>query len=99
MIENGLVSIIIPTYNRDLCYISRAIKSVKQQTYKNYEIIVVNDNIYNSSYRLKIQKYCTTNNLIYLTTKGKQGANIARNIGAYKAKGSYLAFLDDDDIW
>lgn len=99
MKENGLVSIIIPTYNRDLCYISRAIKSVMQQTYKNYEIIVVDDNIYNSNYSLKIKKYCITNNLIYLTTKGKQGANAARNIGACHAKGTYLAFLDDDDIW
>ena len=99
MKENGLVSIIIPTYNRDLYYISRAIKSIMQQTYKNYEIIVVDDNICNSNYSLKIKKYCTTNNLIYLTTKGKQGANAARNIGACYAKGIYLAFLDDDDIW
>lgn len=96
---NKLVSIIIPTYNRDLYYISRAIKSIIQQTYKNYEIIVVNDNIYNSNYSLKIKEYCTANNLIYLTTKGKQGANKARNMGACYAKGTYLAFLDDDDIW
>lgn len=99
MKENGLVSIIIPTYNRDLCYISRAIKSIMRQTYKNYEIIVVDDNICNSNYSFKIKKYCATNDLIYLKTKGKQGANAARNIGAYYAKGMYLAFLDDDDIW
>lgn len=99
MKKNGLVSIIIPTYNRDLSYISRAIKSILQQTYKNYEIIVVDDNISNSNYSLKIKKYCAVNNLIYLTTKGKQGANTARNLGARNAKGTYLAFLDDDDIW
>lgn len=99
MKENGLVSIIIPTYNRDLFYISRAIKSILQQTYKNYEIIVVDDNICNSNYSLKIKKYCMANNLVYLTTKGKQGANVARNVGAYYANGIYLAFLDDDDIW
>lgn len=99
MKENGLVSIIIPTYNRDLCYISRAIKSIMQQTYKNYEIIVVDDNTCNSNYSLKIKKYCATNNITYLTTKGMQGANVARNIGARYAKGFYLAFLDDDDIW
>ncbi len=99
MNENELVSIIIPTYNRELCYISKAIKSILQQTYKKYEIIVVDDNICNSNYSLKIKKYCKKNNLIYLTTKGKQGANTARNIGACHAKGSYLAFLDDDDIW
>lgn len=70
-----------------------------QQTYKNYEIIVVDDNMCNSNYSAKIKKYCTTNNFIYLTTKGAQGANTARNIGACYAKGTYLAFLDDDDIW
>ena len=99
MKENGLVSVIIPTYNRDLYYISRAIESVKQQTYRNYEIIVVDDNIHNSNYNLKILNYCKNKKIIYLSTKGKQGANVARNIGAHHAKGNYLAFLDDDDIW
>lgn len=99
MKEKELVSIIIPTYNRDLQYISRAIKSIMQQTYKNYEIIVVDDNMPNSNYCLEIKKYCATNNLIYLTTTGRRGANVARNIGAYYARGVYLAFLDDDDIW
>ncbi len=99
MVENRLVSVIVPTCNRDLCYISKAIKSIMQQTYKNIEIIVVDDNMCNSKYSIKIKKYCATKNITYLTTKGKQGANAARNIGAYYAKGVYLAFLDDDDIW
>lgn len=99
MNANGLVSIIIPTYKRNLFYISRAIKSILRQTYKNFEIIVVDDNKCNSDYSIIIRKYCMTNNFTYLTTKGMQGANIARNIGARYAKGIYLAFLDDDDIW
>lgn len=99
MNENGLVSIIIPTYKRKIFYISRAIRSIKRQTYKNYEIIVVDDNYCNSDYSIIIKKYCIKNNFTYLTTKGMQGANIARNIGACYAKGTYLAFLDDDDIW
>lgn len=99
MEQEKLVSVIIPTYNRNLCYLSRAIKSIKQQTYKNYEIIVVDDNIYKSNYSLKIEKYCLTCNITYLRTKGKEGANRARNIGACFAKGNYLAFLDDDDMW
>lgn len=93
------VSIIIPTYNRNLHYLSRAINSIKQQTYTHYEIIIVDDNICNSKYSLKIEKYCLHNNFIYIKTKGKEGANRARNIGANYSKGEYLAFLDDDDIW
>ncbi|MBD5549632.1 MAG: glycosyltransferase family 2 protein [Lachnospiraceae bacterium] len=99
MNENGLVSIIIPTYNRALCYIAKAIQSITEQTYKNYEIIVVDDNIYGSNYARKIREYCVKNNFIYLTTKGREGANTARNIGARYAKGIYLTFLDDDDFW
>ena len=64
MKENGLVSVIIPTYNRDLYYISRAIESVKQQTYRNYEIIVVDDNIHNSNYNLKILNYWKNKKII-----------------------------------
>lgn len=96
---NELVSIIIPTYKRKIVYISRAVNSIIQQTYKNYEIIVVDDNKHNSDYSMAIRKYCIANNLTYLSTKGGQGANTARNIGARYAKGMYLAFLDDDDIW
>lgn len=96
---NKTVSIIIPTFNRNLNYLSRAINSIKQQTYKHYEIIVVDDNICKSNYSLNIEKYCIYHDLIYIRTKGKEGANKARNIGAHYSKGDYLAFLDDDDIW
>ena len=98
MESEKLVSVIIPTCNRDLCYVLKAIKSIKQQTYKNYEIILVDDNICNSIYSLNIKKYCKEHNIKYLKTKGRQGANAARNMGAHFANGNYLAFLDDDDI-
>lgn len=98
MKQEKLVSIIIPTCNRGLSYLSRAIKSIMWQTYKNYEIIVVDDNSYNSDYSYRIKNYCIKNNITYTKTNGKEGANKARNIGACCAKGSYLAFLDDDDI-
>lgn len=98
MNTNELISIIIPTYKRNLSFISRAVNSIMRQTYKNYEIIVVDDNKCDSDYSLAIRKYCMANSFTYLRTKGMQGANIARNIGARYAKGIYLAFLDDDDI-
>lgn len=99
MKKQDLVSIIIPTYNRELYYISRAVKSIQQQTYKHYEIIIVDDNTDTSTYSLQIKKYCKSNGILYLKTDGKQGANVARNIGAFNSHGTYLAFLDDDDLW
>jgi glycosyltransferase involved in cell wall biosynthesis len=99
MEQEKMVSVIIPTCNRKLFYISKAISSVMHQTYSNYEIIVVDDNIYNSKYSLNIKKYCKLHKITYLRTKGGEGANCARNIGAYHAEGFYLAFLDDDDMW
>jgi glycosyltransferase involved in cell wall biosynthesis len=68
-----LVSVIIPTCNR-LKFTQEAIASVKAQTYRDHEIIVIED------------------------TKGR-GPAWARNQGATKAKGKYIAFLDSDDIW
>lgn len=99
MKDENFVSIIIPTYNRSLNYIRRAIKSIQQQTYKNYEIIISDDNLPNSNYSLQINDYCVRNNLKYLNTSGRKGANVARNRGADIAVGNYLAFLDDDDVW
>lgn len=99
MKDKDFVSIIIPTYNRSLHYIKRAIKSIQQQTFKNHEIIISDDNLPNSNYSLQINNYCLKNNLKYLNTTGKKGANVARNRGADIAVGNYLAFLDDDDIW
>ena len=99
MEQEKMVSVIIPTYNRKIFYLSKAITSVFQQTYSNYEIIVVDDNICTSKFSSDIKKYCKLHKITYLKTKGREGANCARNIGAYHAKGFYLAFLDDDDIW
>ena len=99
MEQKIMVSVIIPTHNRKLFYLSKAISSVMQQTYRNYEIIVVDDNICTSKYSSNIKKYCKLHKITYLRTKGNEGANCARNIGAYHARGFYLAFLDDDDMW
>ena len=57
MKRNYLVSVIIPTFNRNLSYLKRAVNSVKQQTYKFIEIIVVDDNIDKSNYSISIKNY------------------------------------------
>ena len=93
-----LVSVIIPTYKRS-DKIGNAIESVLKQTYKNIEIIVIDDNAKNLEERKKteevIKKY--GNKLIYIQNKDNLGGARTRNIGIQKAKGNYIAFLDDDD--
>ena len=97
--KEPLVSVIIPSYNR-FEYLLNAVNSVKDQTYKNYEIIVVNDE---SSQKEYYENTIEDINLINIKKKDYPdwggSRQPLRNIGAEVAKGEYLAFLDDDDIW
>ena len=96
------VSVVIPTYNR-FKYLLNTIKSVKEQTYSNIEIIVVNDNSTQNEYYDYDWK---TNNIkiIHLEKNSKNMFGYAcisfvRNKGIELACGKYIAFCDDDDIW
>ena len=98
--KNPLVSVIIPTYKRpDM--LGRAINSVLNQTYKNIEIIVVDDNDEDSEYRKETEEfmnqYSDIDNLVYLKHKFNRGGGPARNTGIENSMGEYIAFLDDDD--
>lgn len=74
----------------------RAVKSVICQTYKNIELIVVDDASDERSDNL-LSEYSL--HYIYIPKEESKGGNYARNIGILKAKGDYVAFLDDDDYW
>jgi teichuronic acid biosynthesis glycosyltransferase TuaG len=97
-----IVSIVIPTYNR-FKYLLNTVNSVKKQTYKNIEIIVVNDcstqkEYYNYNWNEENIKIIHLNE----NTKKKFGyacAGYVRNKGIEASKGKYVAFCDDDDIW
>jgi len=95
MSGNPLVSVIIPTYNR-YNFIGDAIRSVLSQTYKNIEIIVVDDGSKDNTY--KIIKELSNCGMRYIY-QSHLGVSEARNRGAYAALGEYLAFLDSDDLW
>ncbi len=97
--QKNLLSVIIPTYNRQISIVDRAVKSVQIQTYSNIEILIVDDNENNSSLSLIIKKYCQEKDIKYIKQFGNRGANVARNIGAVNSEGEYIAFLDDDDEW
>lgn len=90
------VSVIIPTYN---CteYISNAINSVLSQTYKNYEIIVIDDGSTDNT-KDKLIPFISEEKIKYFYIKNSGPAK-ARNVGIKKSKGDYIAFLDSDDLW
>lgn len=97
-----LVSCIIPSYKR-ADTLKRAIDSVLAQTYKNIEILVVDDNIPGDEYSIALREIVNSydkNCRVKLITQPKHinGAE-ARNAGVHAAKGEYIAFLDDDDEW
>lgn len=100
--KNPLVSVVIPTYKRPH-RIEAAIESVKKQTFKNLEIIVVDDNDPDSIERekthLAVQKYSNENNFSYITHEENKGGAFARNTGINASSGNFIAFLDDDDYW
>ena len=93
---NDLVSIIMPSYNT-APYIAESIQSVIDQTYKDWELIIVDD--------------CSTDNtdevitslhderIRYFKNKKNGGAAVSRNKALRKAKGKWIAFLDSDDLW
>ena len=97
------VSVIIPTYNRAES-LKRAIDSVLNQTYKNVEIIVVDDNNPNTTYREEneksIKKYYGENEKVkYIKHPENKNGAAARNTGIRNATGKYITFLDDDDYF
>lgn len=97
------ISIIIPTYNRPIDIVSRAISSVFNQTYQNFEIIVIDDNAAEdkSFFRQNVIKFIDENNnggkIALILNKQNLGGALSRNEGIKKATGKYVAFLDDDD--
>jgi glycosyltransferase involved in cell wall biosynthesis len=90
----ALVSAIIPTYNR-ANFIARAVQSAQQQTYRNLEIIVVDDGSTDNTDEI-LQ---TFGQEIYVVRQANRGPSAARNVGLAHARGSLVAFLDSDDVW
>ena len=94
MINNPLVSIIIPTYNEE-ANISDAISTLKTQTYKPFEIIIVDDG--STDKTLEVLSELRIRNLeLRILKQNHKGPGAARNLGASKAKGEILVFVDAD---
>ena len=93
--DNFLISVIVPAYNAEKC-IRKCINSVLKQTYKCYEIIIVNDG--SSDHTKEIcEEFLCAHEEIKLINSENRGVSGARNLGLQKASGRYVFFLDADD--
>jgi len=90
-----MISIIIPIYNTEH-YLRRCLDSVCEQSYKNLEIILVNDGSSDNSLQI-CEEYKRKDSRIEILNKKNEGASAARNSGIDIAKGEYIAFVDSDD--
>lgn len=95
---NQLVSVILTTYNRKI-YICKAIDSILNQSYKNLELIIVDDCSTDGTLELIEQVYGNEERIIYILNDNNVGPSKARNIGALAANGEWIAFHDSDDVW
>ena len=96
MDDSNLVSVILPTYNREVL-LKQSIDSVLNQSYANLELIVIDDASTDKTSNL-VKSY-SDNRILYIKHNENKHASASRNTGIRKAKGKYLAVLDDDDTW
>lgn len=100
--SESLVSVVITTYKRPIPVLKRAVESVVKQTYKNIEIIVINDypedKLNTGAIREMLSEF-SDRKIQYAEPVHNSGACAARNLGLSIAKGEYISFLDDDDYW
>lgn len=89
------ISIIIPVYNTEE-YISDCLDSILSQTYKNFEVIIVDDGSTDNSFNI-VKNYQKNNDNITVLHIGNSGVSAARNLGIQLAKGEFLFFVDSDD--
>ena len=93
----GLVSIIMPSYNT-ASFITESIQSVLAQSYKDWELIIVDDCSPDNTDQV-VKQYLSDERIKYLKNEKNSGAAVSRNRALREAKGKWIAFLDSDDLW
>lgn len=94
----ALVSIIMPAYN-SFDFLFRAIKSVFNQTYKDWELIIVDDGSDDGTFDYLKNNFEKNDKVSFFRNEENMGAAYSRNFAIEKAKGRFIAFLDSDDYW
>lgn len=96
--ETALVSIITPCFNSDK-FIAETIQSVQNQSYPNWEMIIVDDRSTDKTITIIEQFAINDGRIRFFQLQKNSGAGIARELALSKATGDYIAFLDADDLW
>ena len=89
------LSVIVPVYNTEK-YLRECLDSIINQTFRDIEIICVNDGSTDKSLEI-LKEYALKDNRIKVITQGNKGQSVARNIGLNNASGKYITFIDSDD--
>lgn len=97
MIEKGKISVIMPVYNTEK-YLKAAIKSILNQTYKNFELIIVDDNSTDNSYKIAENFAKKDKRIKLVKNKNKKGISGGVNTGIELSTGEYITRMDSDDI-
>lgn len=98
MQESGLVSIITPMYN-SAAFVGETIQSVLAQTYSRWELLIVDDCSSDNSTSIVREFAALDPRIRLLSNEKNSGTAVTRNHGLREAQGSYIAFLDSDDLW
>lgn len=94
---DDLISIIMPSFNTGK-YITETIESVLAQSYKNWELIIVDDCSSDNTDEI-VSTYLSDDRIHYFKNEKNSGAAFSRNTALREAKGKWIAFLDSDDLW
>ncbi len=95
--QNPLISVIIPVYNAGN-FLEYTLEAIKNQTFKNFEVICVNDGSTDNSQEI-LEKYAAKDKNFRIFYQNNQGGSASRNFALDKVKGQYIAFCDHDDIY
>lgn len=93
-----LVSIVTPVYNAER-FLAETIKSIQNQTYKNWELLLVDDCSKDNSPSIIKEFQKDDNRIKYIKLDKNSGASVSRNTGIKNASGRFIAFVDSDDLW
>ena len=96
--DNELISIIMPAYNAENT-LSRAVNSVLDQSYQNYELIIINDCSSDRTQALAEEYAAADSRIRVISNAENRGVSLTRHKGVENARGKWLAFLDSDDAW
>ena len=91
-----MISVIVPVYNVEE-YLEECLESIKNQTYTNIEVILVNDGSTDGSREI-CERFCQKDSRFKLINQENQGQSVARNRGFKESIGQYIMFVDSDDV-